>query len=211
MPSASTYLSFLLACVALILLPGPGQAMTIARTLSGGFRAGAVTAFGLNVGTVVHALAAGFGLSGVLASSDTAFAVVKWLGAAYLLYLGIGMLFSRSEGAEASMTKAPKSRGSSAPLREAVLAGVLNPKVALFFLAFLPQFVDPAKGPVALQMFVLGLTMAVLDFGYELLLAWLTFRVGHGLARQPRWHRLQVRLTGFVLVALGIRLAMQQR
>jgi threonine/homoserine/homoserine lactone efflux protein len=204
----SSYLAFLAASVALILLPGPGQAMTIARTLSGGFRAGALTAVGLNLGTLFHALAAGLGLSAILATSALAFSIVKYLGAAYLLYLGISML--RAKSTELSAGE-PRSAATGAPLRQAALAGVLNHKVAVFFLAFLPQFVDPARGYLPLQFLLLGLTIAVLDTLYELLLSWLVCRTRGRLIARPGIQRLQARVTGSVLILLGLRLATQER
>lgn len=208
MLDGSSFLTFLAVCIGLILAPGPGQALTIARTLSGGFRAGILTATGLNLGTLVHALAAGLGLSAVLATSALAFSIVKYVGAAYLLFLGISSLRDRARDE-------PKSEATAvptgSPLRQATLAGLLNPKVAVFFLAFLPQFVDPTLGRVPLQFFLLGLTMALLDTVYEILLAWLTSRARHRLAARPALRRLQRTVTGSVLILLGLRLAAQER
>ncbi len=203
-----SYLAFLAAAVALILLPGPGQAMTIAHTLSGGFRAGALTAVGLNLGTLFHALAAGLGLSAILATSALAFSIVKYLGAAYLLYLGISMLRAKSTRVPAGK---PRDVPTGSPLWQAALAGILNPKVAVFFLAFLPQFVDPARGYLPLQFLLLGLSMALLDTLYELLLSWLVCRARGRLTARPGIQRLQAKVTGSVLILLGLRLATQER
>ena len=204
----TSYLLFLGACVALILVPGPAQALVIARTVADGRRAGALTAIGLNIGTLGHSIAAALGLSALLATSALAFSVVKYVGAAYLIYLGVRALRNPQTGSRA--TARQSSKGSAA-LSQAVLTGTLNPKVALFFLALLPQFVDPARGSVVLQFLILGSTMAVLDVMYELLLIHLVSRVRHrfmGNARVAVW---QNRICGSVFVALGLRLAVQQR
>jgi len=205
-----SWLLFVAASIALILVPGPAQALVIANTLDHGRSQGAFTAVGLNLGTLCHAAAAGLGLSAVLASSALAFAIVKYLGAAYLLYLGIKALTSRAAGGEAPASARPRMSAPAA-LAQAVIAGVLNPKVALFFLAFLPQFVDPSRGAVMLQFLFLGLTMAVLDTAYELVIVQAVWRLKGRLARSPRWERLRNRISGAVMVLLGVRLAMQER
>jgi threonine/homoserine/homoserine lactone efflux protein len=146
MPDLSSYLLFLAASVAIILVPGPAQALVLASTLSGGRRAGALTAIGLNVGTLFHTGVAGLGLSAILATSAFVFSLVKYVGAAYLMYLGFRAL--RSKDPHPSGGAPPRHRGGSTLIR-AVIAGILNPKVALFFLAFLPQFVDPSRGPLS--------------------------------------------------------------
>ena len=206
----SSYLVFVLACVALILVPGPAQALVLAKTLSGGRKAGALSAIGLNIGTLVHTLAAALGISAILATSALAFSVVKYLGAAYLVWLGIRSLRSRAPAATTAAA-APVSSGPGSALFQGVAAGVLNPKVALFFLAFLPQFVDPGRGHVLAQFLVLGATMAVLDTLYELALVGVFARLrGRYLASQ-RVARWQARISGAVLIALGVRLAVQDR
>jgi len=208
MPDLSTYLLFLAASTALILVPGPAQALVLARTLSAGPRAGALTAVGLNVGTLFHSLAAALGLSAVLATSALAFAAVQYAGAAYLIWLGIRALAARS-GPAAAAPAAPASARTT--FGQAVATGILNPKVALFFLAFLPQFVDAGRGPVLAQFLLLGASMALLDTLYEITLV----RIIHGMrARYLRSERLrawQNRVSGVVLLGLGVRLAVQQR
>lgn len=202
-----SYLAFVAASAALVLLPGPGQAITIANTLEGGVRAGMRTALGLNAGTVAHACAAGLGLSALLASSATAFSVVKLCGAAYLIYLGVGLLRGNDGHSPARQQTSRQRR----PFIDGLAAGILNPKVAIFFLAFLPQFIDPTRGHLPLQFLLLGLTIAVLDFGYEATLALLVARARGRLAASTRWRCVQERLTGGVLVLLGVRLALQPR
>jgi len=207
MPDFSTYVTFLLASILLILMPGPAQALVLARTLGSGKRSGVLTAVGLNVGTLFHAAAAALGLSALLASSALAFSLVKCAGAAYLLYLGIQALRARPQVLPTPRTST--SAGSS--FGQAVATGVLNPKVALFFLAFLPQFVDPSRGSVLAQFMLLGASMAVLDTLYEVMLVLVAARLRERLLRNRRFVAWQNRVTGAVLLALGVRLAVQER
>lgn len=208
MPDLSTYLLFLAASTALILVPGPAQALVLARTLAAGPRAGALTAVGLNVGTLFHSVAAALGLSAVLATSALAFAVVKYVGAAYLVWLGIRAL-AACERPGAGAPAVPASARSS--FGEAVATGILNPKVALFFLAFLPQFVDPARGSAFVQFLVLGGSMAVLDTLYELALVRVFDGMRERYLRSERLVAWQSRFSGAVLLTLGVRLAVQER
>jgi threonine/homoserine/homoserine lactone efflux protein len=202
MMSLNSYFLFVAASVALILVPGPAQALVIATTLDRGPKQGVLTAVGLNVGTLFHAAAAGLGLSAILATSALAFSIVKYIGAAYLLYLGIKALRSRPS--------AEVSTGGGT-FGQAVLTGILNPKVALFFLAFLPQFVDPTRGAVMFQFLLLGLTMAVLDTLYEGALVSVSHRLRGRLAKSRRLETLRNRISGAVLVLLSVRLALQER
>lgn len=207
-----SYATFVAASAALILVPGPAQALVLANTLTGGRRAGALTAVGLNVGTLIHAAAAALGLSALLATSALAFAVVKYVGAAYLIYLGVQALRAKTgpqPQPQSATTAAPTS--NKAPLTQAILAGTLNPKVALFFLAFLPQFVDPARGSVVVQMLILGATMAVMDTLYELALVSVLYRMRDRLVGNQRFMAWQSRISGVILIGLGLRLAAQER
>lgn len=204
---ATVYANYLLACTVLILVPGPSQALVLARTLSGGRHAGVLTAIGLNIGTLVHSLAAALGLAAVLAASSLAFSILKYMGAAYLIYLGLAAWLARPTSRSAAV--APSNPRAS--LWQAIAAGLLNPKVALFFLAFLPQFVDPARGSVLAQFLVLGATMAVLDTLYECLLVALAARTRSRLIAAPALAAWRQRLSGAVLIGLGSRLALQER
>ena len=201
--TAATSVAFLLATFAIIIAPGPAQALVLARTLSEGRRSGATTAIGLNVGTLVHALAAALGLSAILATSAAAFSLVKYAGAAYLIYLGVRALRSGEQ------VEVVTNAGAS--FWRAVATGVLNPKVAVFFLAFLPQFVDPSRGPAFVQFVILGATVAVLDVIYELLLVWIATALRGRVLSSRRFAAWRERVTGVVLIALGARLAMAQR
>lgn len=207
-----SYATFVAASAALILVPGPAQALVLANTLTGGRRAGALTAVGLNVGTLIHAAAAALGLSALLATSALAFALVKYAGAAYLIYLGIQALRAKAgpqPPTQSATIAAPTS--NKAALTQSILAGTLNPKVALFFLAFLPQFVDPARGSVVAQMLILGATMAVMDTLYELALVSVLYRMRDRLVGNQRFMAWQSRISGVILIGLGLRLAAQER
>jgi threonine/homoserine/homoserine lactone efflux protein len=207
-PTASTIALFLLAAAALAVVPGPAVAYIVTQSIDQGRRAGIVSALGVASGGLVHVAAATVGLSALIASSATAFTVVKLLGAAYLIVVGIRRILS-GEGEE------PESRALRAPLRrvyrQGVIVNVLNPKTALFFLAFLPQFVDPDRGAVWPQVAILGIvfvSVAVLsDLTYALVsdaIAGRIRRTGTG-AKVRRW------LTGGVFVALGITAAAARR
>jgi threonine/homoserine/homoserine lactone efflux protein len=178
MPDTTTLLVFAAAAVALIAVPGPNFFYIATRTASQGRAAGFASALGVEVGTLVHIAAAAVGLSAVVASSPAAFAAIKYLGALYLLYLAVRTLVRRSGPASAEPPGAPLSRA----VAEGVLVNVLNPKVALFFLAFLPQFIDPAHGSAAAQTLALGAVFlaiaCVMDVLYVLAAAALSARVG---------------------------------
>lgn len=170
MPEPTTLAAFVVAAIALLLAPGPAVMFVVARSVEQGRRAGLASVAGGALGNLVHVGAATVGLSALLASSSLAFSLVKYAGAAYLLYLGVRLLLSKESPASAVGT-------APLPLRrvfsQAALVYALNPKTALFFLAFLPQFADPARGAVAPQLFLLGglfvLLALVTDSGYALL------------------------------------------
>ncbi len=203
-------LPFALAALALVLIPGPNQAMVIARSLNGGRRAGMIASLGLNTGTLVHALAAGLGLSAILATSATAFTIVKLVGAAYLIYLGIRLMLTNNP-IDSPTTLQVTTNDWQRAYGKAVMTGVLNPKVAIFFLAFLPQFVDPEAGSVLVQFLMLGLILAVIGLLVDSIVASAAGSLGRFLARNPTFARWQERVTGFAFVALGIRLAFEKR
>ncbi len=204
---APTLLAYLAAAVVLVLIPGPGTAWIVAQTAAGGTRRGLQAGLGLETATLIHALAAGLGLSALLAASALAFDALKWAGAAYLIWLGI----------KAWREKAEAERKTSAPVpaahvyRRSVMTGVLNPKVAVFFLAFLPQFVHPERGWVWLQFLVLGILLSMIGFAHSSLLAFAIGRFGPRLNASPHVARWRQRLIGGVFVGLGLRLALQQR
>ena len=204
----TTLLTYLAANIAIILAPGPAQALVLARSISDGKKAGILTGIGLNVGTIVHTIAAAFGLSVILAQSAMAFAIVKYLGAGYLVYLGIQALFTQ---APPDHQARPTAANPWQAFSKAVITGILNPKVALFFLAFLPQFVDPARGSIFWQFLILGLLLALLDIFYESVLASVAGALSYWFTQSPRLALWRQRITGIVLVGLGVRLALTQR
>ena len=201
MPDTTTYGLFVLAALALLLVPGPAVFYVIARGIEGGRPAGLVSCLGIEAGTLLHAAIAAVGLSAVVASSATAFAVVKWVGAAYLVYLGLKKLFGRDGGDEpVEVGREPLGR----VFVQGVLVQVLNPKVALFFLALLPQFVDPARGPVWGQILLLGATLGAIGFFTDGLYALLGGTAGNWLKRRGTGPRRTGRyLSGGVYLALG--------
>src|ERR687893_1544158 len=205
MPDTSTFVLFVVAALALLLVPGPAVFYVVARSAEGGRVTGLISVLGVELGTLVHVLFAAAGLSAVLASSATAFSVVKWLGTAYLVYLGLQHLLARDGGEGEELPTGGATRLSRV-FTQSVLVQVLNPKVALFFLAFLPQFVDPSRGAAWTQIIVLGATLAALGLFTDGLYALLggtagewvrTQSVGAGLRRAGRY------ATGGVYIALG--------
>jgi threonine/homoserine/homoserine lactone efflux protein len=196
----STLAVFAAAALALAVVPGPAVLYIVARSVDQGRFAGLVSALGIGVGSLVHVTAATIGLSSLLASSATAFTVVKYAGAAYLILLGIHRLLTRQEVAEVAATP---PRALRKIFRDGVIVNVLNPKTALFFLAFLPQFVDPVQGAASLQILVLGLVFTIIALSSDSLWAVGAGTAG-GLLRRSRWYLGVKRwVTGTVLVALG--------
>jgi threonine/homoserine/homoserine lactone efflux protein len=202
MPDATTFLLFAAASLAFLAIPGPSVFYIVTRSLVQGRRAGVTSMLGVQAGGLIHVVAAAFGVSALIASSATAFTIVKYAGAAYLVLLGLHKLLVRADD-----EPDPQPR-SAQPLSRlfwhGVVVNVLNPKTALFFLAFLPQFVDPSAGPVAPQMLVLGLLLVALgvlsDGTYALLAAGAGRRLREAAARR----RILERLSGGVFVGLGL-------
>jgi threonine/homoserine/homoserine lactone efflux protein len=206
---AATLLSYLAAALLLAIAPGPGQMLVLARSVSGGRAVGVATAVGLFLGTLIHTLGAALGLSALLAQSAVLYGVLQYGGAAYLIFLGV-KAFRTKALAAASRPDGPKEASLPAVARGA-LTGILNPKVALFFLAFLPQFVRPSRGPVLLQFLVLGLLFSVLALAADITMALASSRVSKRLRRSGAWGLWRERVVGAVLVGLGARLALARR
>ena len=199
---------FVMAVVVLVLVPGPNTMLILAHSLGAGRRAGLATVLGVETATLVHTGAAALGLSAVLSTSALAFELVKYAGAAYLMFLGLRALLGGGHSLLVS-TRAMRLKLSQAYAR-AVVTNVLNPKVALFFLALLPQFVNPERGNLVLQFFILGLIVSAvgLCFGSALAVGAGAIRKWLGEGAVGRW---QERLTGSVLLGLGVRLAFATR
>ena len=204
MPDAATLALFSLAALALIVVPGPAVLYIVARSVDGGRRAGVVSALGIGAGGLVHVLAATVGLSALVVSSARAFEAVKYAGAAYLVYLGVRRLLTRDEPDERDdVHRAPLGR----IFRQGVVVNVLNPKTALFFLAFLPQFVDPRAGSVALQTATLGVVFVLLALVSDSLYGLAAGTLGGALRRSRGYLRVQRWVSGSVFVGLGLATA----
>ena len=207
MPEKAAFLAFLVAAFALNLAPGPDMLYVIGRSVGQGRKAGIVSSLGVFVGCWVHILAAAFGIAALLRSSPVAFNVVRYAGAAYLIYLGIKMLAQRTD----LTSQQVKTESLGAIFRQGAITNVLNPKVAIFFLAFLPQFIDAHRGSVVLQIVVLGLIFNVGGTTVNLAVAYAGGTLGESLRRNQAIARLQRRFTGLIFVGLGLRLAWQRR
>jgi len=207
MPEKAAFFTFLFAALMLNIAPGPDMLYVIGRSVGQGRRAGVVSALGVFVGCWVHILAAAFGIAALLRSSPLAFNLVRYAGAAYLIYLGIRMVVKRTD--LSSQQLEPEKLGSI--FRQGAITNMLNPKVAIFFLAFLPQFIDARRGSVVLQILFLGLIFNVGGTVVNLAVAYAGGTLGELLRRNQRWARLQQWFTGLVFVGLGLRLAWQRR
>ncbi|MGG1659808.1 LysE family translocator [Brevibacillus sp. NRS-1366] len=204
----STLGAFLAVVIGLFLIPGPAVLLTVTRTVQGGRKAGIMAGFGIATGDFIHTVFAAVGLSAILMTSAVAFNMVKIAGAAYLVYLGIRALLEKPADPKLP-TVAPLS-----PLKsygQAIIAEILNPKTALFFLAFLPQFVHPERGASVLQFLVLGLIFVILGFFYTTLIAFSIRPLGHLVKRVSWIGRWSGKIVGTVYIALGVKVAIQQR
>jgi threonine/homoserine/homoserine lactone efflux protein len=205
MPEWGTLGLFMLAATAMVVTPGPSVLYVVARSIDQGRGAGFASAIGIQAGTLIHVGAAVIGLSAILASSATAFMVVKYLGAAYLIYLGLRTLLAPPQAVSAS-TPAPRS------LRRTFIQGmvveVLNPKTALFFLAFLPQFIDQDRGSVTSQAFVLGAVVAIIGLVSDSMYALIAGTIGGFLRRNAVFPRVQRLISGGVYLGLGATAAL---
>ncbi len=205
MPDAGTFGLFLTAALVVAVTPGPGIFYVLTRSLKGGRREGVASSFGNAVGGLVHVLAAALGLSAVLMTSATAFTVVKLAGAAYLFYLGVRTLLSREEDHPTPEAEDGPSRSVEA-FYQGITAEILNPKAALFFLAFLPQFVNP-EGSVVLQILLLGCISVAFNTTADLVVAGFAGSVGKWLRESVRFRRGQRIFTGCALIGLGAYMA----
>jgi threonine/homoserine/homoserine lactone efflux protein len=198
---------FLTAAVLLAIAPGPGMLYVLARSLAGGKREGVLSALGTFLGGMVHVFAAALGVSIVLARSATAFATVKYLGAAYLCFLGVRMVLDArrdKDTVDAVLITASPARN---PLWQGVATEVLNPKTALFFLSFIPQFVTHNHGHVFLQFVILGTISVALNTTADLIVIALAGPLGQRIRSSPVFRRRQRSVTGAIMIGLGTYLA----
>ena len=208
MPSAEMVLVFMAAALALNLTPGPDMLYVTARSISDGRAAGVLSAFGIAAGTLVHITALALGLAALLAAVPLAYDVVRIAGAIYLVVIGLQLMLRPRTVSD--VARLPRSR-LRIVFAQAVLTNVLNPKVALFFLAFLPQFVDPAAGAPVPQIVFLGLLFNVQGTLVNVAVALLASRTTHWLRSSERSVAILQRVTGALFVALGARLAASSR
>ncbi len=200
----SRFAVFAVAALALLVVPGPAVIYIVAQSLDQGRRAGVVSVFGIHTGSLVHVLAATVGLSQLLVSSATAYTVVKYAGAAYLIGLGVRRILTRDRVADDDAPAVVVDPRSNRQLfRQGVVVNVLNPKTALFFLAFLPQFVDVDAGRVPLQIAVLGVTFVLLGLVTDTVWALAAGTLGSTLRRSARVLRVERLVSGSVFIALG--------
>jgi threonine/homoserine/homoserine lactone efflux protein len=205
MPSVEMVLVFMAAALALNLTPGPDMLYVTARSISDGRAAGVLSAFGIAAGTLLHITALALGLAALLAAVPLAYDVVRIAGAIYLVVIGLQLILRPRTASD--VARLPRSR-LRVIFAQAVVTNVLNPKVALFFLAFLPQFVDPAAGPPVPQIVLLGLLFNIQGTLVNVAVALLASRTTHWLRANERRVSMLQRLTGALFVALGARLAL---
>lgn len=208
MPEGTSLLGFIVAALVVLLIPGPGVIYVVARSLAQGQRAGLISVLGLAAGALVHAIAAAIGLSAVLLASATAFGVIKFLGAAYLIYLGIRALLSRGSG---STFETPVPESNQRLFVDGVVISVFNPKIAVFFLAFLPQFVDPVVGSVAQQLLMLGLLYVFLAICTDGAYALFAGHIRTLLSGRVMRGRVPQYASGLVYIGLGVTTALSER
>jgi threonine/homoserine/homoserine lactone efflux protein len=206
-PSHSQLLFFITTAAVLLAIPGPAVLYIVSRSIGQGRNAGFVSALGIGVGTLVHTAAAAIGLSALLMSSAAAFSIVKYLGAAYLVFLGIQRLRNHESIAAASQNADAPGASLSRVFAQGIVVNILNPKTALFFFAFLPQFIDPARGHVATQILSLGILFACMGTTSDSIWALFSSSVAGWLRTNPRWTRNERYVSGGILISLGLATA----
>jgi threonine/homoserine/homoserine lactone efflux protein len=194
---------FMSAAVILALTPGPGILYVLGRTLHGGRREGVLSALGTFVGGSVHVLAAALGLSAILMTSATAFEVVRYAGASYLIYLGVSMILNRN----ARLTAGDQSNKPRGHFLQGIATEVLNPKTALFFLSFIPQFVLPVRGHLTLQFLILGAISVSLNTAVDLIVVGFAGALARPLTQNRRFIERQRTASGVGMIGLGVYVA----
>lgn len=219
MLDSTRFFLFLTAAVLLAIAPGPGMLYVLARSLAGGKREGVLSAFGTFLGGMVHVFAAALGVSIILAKSAAAFATVKYVGAAYLCFLGVRMILDANKKDDARKNVTRKDEAATFdptsearlparnPLWQGVATEVLNPKTALFFLSFIPQFVNRGAGHVFLQFLALGAISVVLNTSADLIVIVLAGPLGEKIRSSATFRRRQRTVTGVIMIGLGTYLA----
>ena len=206
-PEAHLYELFVPAAVLILLIPGHAVLYVVTRSVGQGRAAGIVSALGLGLGNMFHVVAAALGLSALVASSAVAFSAIKYVGAAYLVFIGLRRLLERDE----RMAEDRPPKALRRIFAQGIIVNILNPKVALFFLAFLPQFVDPGRGGVAWQVGWLGLTFAVIGVITDGCYGVVGGTIGRLLRTSPRFRRSERYVSGGIFISLGIAAALTSR
>lgn len=209
MPDLATLGAFVAVVLGLFVIPGPAVLLVFSRAAQGGRGVGVATGLGIAVGDFLHTLFAAVGLSALLMTSALAFNLVKYLGAAYLIYLGVRAMLARP-AADAALAQLPAISPAKA-FWQAIPTELLNPKTALFFLAFMPQFVHPQQGSALVQFMVLGLVFVALSAAYTTALACSVPLLGRYVRRLSWLARWQGKIVGSIFIALGLRVAVQSR
>ncbi|CTQ59808.1 Homoserine/homoserine lactone efflux protein [Roseibium album] len=208
MIDTATMIAYVTIVLGFVFIPGPATLLTVARATSSGTRAGIATGAGIAAGDVVHTFMAIIGVSAVIATSALLFSVIKYAGAAYLIYLGIIAIIDKTP---LDLARGSKPISARKAFNQAIVAEVLNPKTALFFLAFLPQFVKPENGSVMLQLTVLGVIFVFLGLFSTVVFAVGAGKLGSFLKKHPAVVKWQGKVVGGIYCALGARLALQER
>ncbi|TYL84427.1 LysE family translocator [Bradyrhizobium rifense] len=204
----ATLVTYILIVLGFVFIPGPATLLTMARAASSGTKVGIATGAGIAAGDVIHTSMAIVGLSAIIATSSLLFSTVKYAGAGFLIYLGIRAMLDK---APIRLDDGTPTISAGRAFRQAVLTEVLNPKTALFFLAFLPQFVRPENGSIALQLAILGIVFVLLGLLSTVVFAVGAGRLGNFLRRHPAVVKWQGKVVGTIYCAVGVRLALQER
>ncbi|PPD13920.1 MAG: RhtB family transporter [Methylobacterium sp.] len=213
MPDLTQLALYVAAAFLLAITPGPGIFYVAARTLAGGRAEGIASSFGTGLGGMVHVVAGSLGVSAIVLASAELFTALKLVGAAYLVWIGFRTIQAARRDARDIFEggQAAPPIGAGRAFREGVLVEALNPKTAAFFLAFVPQFVDPTKGDVALQFIVLGFISIVLNTLADVVVAYAASGIREGAASRPRLVRRLREASGAAMIALGLGLALAKR
>ncbi|MDR7317171.1 LysE family translocator [Brevibacillus nitrificans] len=195
---------FVVAALALLIIPGPAVFYIMARSINQGKRAGVISVLGVSLGGAVHVVAGALGVSAILMTSATAFTIVKYVGAAYLIYLGCKTLFSRNDATASETEEEAPAVNLKKILYQSALVEIMNPKTALFFLAFFPQFISPAAGSVSAQFIGLGILFLVLAFLSDGCYALLAAHIRKRMTGSKVGAQLQNRITGWIYISLGV-------
>jgi threonine/homoserine/homoserine lactone efflux protein len=211
MPTAQSIAFFMIAALALNLTPGPSILYILSRCMDEGREAGIVSVFGLATAALIHAVAAALGLSTLFLYSPLAFALLKYLGAFYLIYLGLRGLMSGASAAPSAGAVGQPRRSLWAIYRQGIVTDLLNPKLVLFFIVFLPQFADAERGSLAGQILFFGVLFQVTGLPVNLLVAYAGGSLAGFLRRNPLWARVQACCSSAILIGLGLRVALVER